>query len=469
MEKRLLDFLDEESVISRPTPLQRSKEKKALPCRCGLALPIWVRGMFEIKEKPKMVERAVLVGAYCGNDSESEASSLLDELAELVNTLGIPIVARQLVHHREPHARYLMGSGKAEEVAALAKDSQADVIIFDNELTPSQQRNWEKLTGMLVIDRQEVILDIFAKRAQTREARLQVDLARMEYSLPRLVRAWSHLGKQGGGIGSKGEGESQLEQDKRKIRGQIDRLKSELEAVKRRRATQRKDRKRAPVPNAAIVGYTNAGKSSLLRALTGAQVLVEDKLFATLDTTTRKIALPNNQPLLLTDTVGFVRKLPHGLVEAFNATLEEAVMSDFLIHVLDVSQPEVMEFYETTRSVLHELGADSRRTLIVFNKIDNVSDESVLREMRSKFPEAVFISVKTGEGLQELVSRISEFVADDLLTMELQIPQSRADLIARLHRETDIRHSEYIDNDVRLRVRITPKASAAYSAFRVGV
>jgi len=239
--------------------------------------------------------------------------------------------------------------------------------------------------------------------------------------------------------------------------------------VKRRRATQRKDRKRAPVPNAAIVGYTNAGKSSMLRALTGAQVLVEDKLFATLDTTTRKIALPNNQPLLLTDTVGFVRKLPHGLVEAFNATLEEAVMSDFLIHVLDVSQPEVMEFYETTRSVLHELGADSRRTLIVFNKIDNVSDESVLREMRSKFPEAVFISVKTGEGLQELVSRISEFVADDLLTMELQIPQSRADLIARLHREADIRHSEYIDNEVRLRVRITPKASAAYSAFRVGV
>jgi GTP-binding protein HflX len=425
--------------------------------------------MFEIKDKPKMVERAVLVGAYCGTASESEAASLLDELAELVNTLGIPIVGRQLVHHREPHARYLMGSGKAEEVADIAKTAQADVIIFDNELTPSQQRNWEKLTGFLVIDRQEVILDIFAKRAQTMEARLQVDLARMEHSLPRLVRAWSHLGKQGGVIGSKGEGESQLEQDKRKIRGQIDRLKSELEAVKRRRATQRKDRKRAPVPNAAIVGYTNAGKSSLLRALTGAEVLVEDKLFATLDTTTRKIALPNKQPLLLTDTVGFVRKLPHGLVEAFNATLEEAVMSDFLIHVLDVSQAEVMDFYETTRSVLHELGADSRRTLIVFNKIDNVADSSVISEMRSRFPEAVFISVKTGAGLEELVSRIGEFVADDLLTWELQIPQSRADLIARLHREADIRHSEYVENDVRLRVRLTPKASRTYSAFRVGL
>lgn len=423
--------------------------------------------MFEIKEKPKMVEKAALIGAYCGTASESDASSLLDELVELVNTLGIPIVSRQLVHHREPHARFLMGSGKAEEIAALAKEAAADVLIFDNELTPSQQRNWEKLTGMLVIDRQEVILDIFAKRAQTREARLQVDLARMEYSLPRLVRAWTHLGKQGGGIGSKGEGESQLEQDKRKIRGQIDRLKSELEAVKRRRATQRKDRKRAPVPNAAIVGYTNAGKSSLLRALTGAQVLVEDKLFATLDTTTRKIALPNNQPLLLTDTVGFVRKLPHGLVQAFNATLEEAVMSDFLIHVLDISQPEVMEFYETTRGVLHELGADSRRTLVVFNKIDAVGENSVAAEMRARFPEAVFISVKTGAGLEELVSRIGEFVADDLQTLELRIPQSRADLIARLHREGDIRHSEYVENDIQMRVRLAPKAAAAYTAFHI--
>lgn len=422
--------------------------------------------MFEIKEKPKMVERALLIGAYCGNTSEAEAGSLLEELAELVNTLEIPIVGHELVHHREPHARFLMGSGKAEEIAAMAKEKNADVLVFDNELTPSQQRNWEKLSGVLVIDRQEVILDIFAKRAQTREARLQVDLARMEYSLPRLVRAWSHLGKQGGGIGSKGEGESQLEQDKRKIRGQIDRLKSELAAVKRRRATQRKDRKRAPVPNAAIVGYTNAGKSSLLRALTGAEVLVEDKLFATLDTTTRKIALPNNQPLLLTDTVGFVRKLPHGLVEAFNATLEEAVMSDFLIHVLDISQPEVMDFYETTRSVLQELGADSRRTLVVFNKIDNLKDDSVVREMRMRFPEAVFISVRTGEGLKELVSRISEFVADDLQTLELRIPQSRSDLIARLHREGDIRHFEYIGNDVFVRARLSPKAVTSYDAFR---
>ena len=421
--------------------------------------------MFEIKEKPKMVERALLLGAYIQADQRSEAASLLEELEELVNTLGIPVVGRQLVPHREPHPRHLIGSGKAEEISNFVKEIHADVIIFDNELTPSQQRNWEKLTGILVIDRQEVILDIFAKRAITREARLQVDLARMEYSLPRLVRAWTHLGKQGGGIGSKGEGESQLEQDKRKIRGQIDRLKRELDAVKRQRATQRKDRKRTPVPNAAIVGYTNAGKSSLLRALTGADVLVEDKLFATLDTTTRKIALPNNQPLLLTDTVGFVRKLPHGLVEAFNATLEEAVMADFLVHVLDVSQPEVMEFYETTLKVLTELGADSHKTLLIFNKIDRLTDESVIPGLRARFPDAHFVSVKTGAGMPDLISRLSELVADDLMTLELQIPQTRADLIARLHREADIRHTEYIENDVHFRARISPRNAAAYREF----
>ena len=412
-----------------------------------------------------MVERAMLIGTYIRPEAKAEAESLLEELADLVDTLGIPVVGRELVHHRENHARYLTGSGKAEEVVQRAKAMGTDVLIFDNELTPSQQRNWEKLSGVLVIDRQEVILDTFAKRAQTREARLQVDLARMEYSLPRLVRAWTHLGKQGGGIGAKGEGESQLEQDKRKIRGQIDRLKRELEAVKRQRATQRKDRKRTPVPNAAIVGYTNAGKSSLLRALTGADVLVEDKLFATLDTTTRKIALPNHQPLLLTDTVGFVRNLPHGLVEAFNATLEEAVMADFLIHVLDVSQPEVMAFYETTQSVLEELGADSPRTLVVFNKIDLPCDPAIVAEVHERFPDAVFVSLQTGQGMQELTSRIGELVADDLVTMELRIPQSRADLVARLHRDADIRYTAYDGDDVVLRARLPPRAASELKSF----
>src|SRR3954453_3648715 len=399
--------------------------------------------MFEIKQKAKMTERALLIGAYTVAAKKAEAQSLLEELEELVATLGIPVIERKLVFHRENHARYLIVSGKAQEIVDLAKEHECDVLIFDNSLSPSQQRNWEEVAGMTVADREEIILDNFGARAQTREARIQVDLARMQYSLPRLTRAWSHLGQQGGGIGAKGEGESQLEKDKRKIRLQIDRLKRELEEVRSARATQRKDRKRAPVPNAAIVGYTNVGKSSLLRRLTGADVLVENKLFATLDTTTRKIALPNKQPLLLTDTVGFVRKLPHQLVEAFNATLEEAALSDFLIHVLDASQPEVMEFYNTTMKVLNDLGADTRQMLVVFNKIDKVVEEHVGPALRRHFPDAVFVSVQTGEGMDKLTERISEFVARGTISVDLRLPSERADLIARLHRDASVRELSY--------------------------
>src|SRR4029434_2161402 len=348
---------------------------------------------------PKPPTRALLVGAYVDPNGRDEAASLLDELEELVRTLGLIIGERMLVHHREKHARYLLGSGKAGEIAQRAEAEGFDLIVFDNELSPSQQRNWEKLFGGPVIDRQEVILDIFARRAQTREARLQIELARAEYSLPRFTRAWGHLVPQGGGIGSRGEGESQLEQDKRRLRTQIDRLRRELQQVRAARATQRKDRQRTPVPNAAIVGYTNAGKSSLLRRLTGAEVHIEDKLFATLDTTTRRIDLPNKRPLLLTDTVGFVRRLPHRLVEAFNATLEESVLADFLIHVLDASQPAVLEFYQTTVRVLAELGSHDKPTLVVFNKIDKVADPAVLAHLRRHFPDGLFISVHTGEGI----------------------------------------------------------------------
>ena len=412
-----------------------------------------------------MVERALLIGAYTDNEQKPEAESLLAELVELVNTLGVPITDKMLLHHRETHARYLIGSGKAQELADRVKAEKLDVIIFDNELTPSQQRNWEQLTGITVIDRQEVIIDIFAKRAQTREARLQIDLARLEYSLPRLTRAWTHLVRQGGGIGAKGEGESQLEQDKRRVRVAIDRLKKELEQVRSARATQRKDRKRAPVPNAAIVGYTNAGKSSLLRRLTGAEVLVEDKLFATLDTTTRKIALPNKQPLLLTDTVGFVRKLPHRLVEAFNATLEESAISDFLIHVLDASAVEVMEFYNTTMKVLGELGAGQQPMLVVFNKIDKVSDPATLTRLRQHFPEAHFVSVHTGEGIPELVERMSELVSNGALIRELRIPQSLTELLARLHRNAKVLEMEYLEEEVRVVAVLPTRMAEDYAEF----
>jgi GTP-binding protein HflX len=421
--------------------------------------------MFEIRSKEKMTERALLVGAYIDPAKKADAQSLLEELEELVDTLGIPIIERRLISYRENHARYLIGSGKAQEIVDFAKEHECDVLIFDNELSPSQQRNWEELSGMTVADRHEIILDIFGARAQTREARIQVDLARMQYSLPRLTRAWSHLGQQGGGIGAKGEGESQLEQDKRKIRLQVDRLKRELEEVRSARATQRKDRKRAPVPNAAIVGYTNVGKSSLLRKLTGADVFVEDKLFATLDTTTRKIALPNKQPLLLTDTVGFVRNLPHQLIEAFNATLEEAAVSDFLIHVLDASQDAVMEFYNTTMRVLSDLEADTKQMLVVFNKIDKVSDLDALPALRRHFPDAVFVSVQTGEGMNELVERISEFVARGTMTVELRVPASRADLLARLHRDGTVHDVKYEADYSRVVATIPTRSLDLFAPF----
>jgi len=423
--------------------------------------------MFETKEYAKMVERALLVSAYTDKGGRDEAESLLDELEELVRTLGIPVSERQLVFIREIQPRHLIGTGKAEEITARVKEEKYDVIIFDNELTPSQQRNWEELAGVTVIDRTEVILDIFARRAQSREARLQIDLARLEHALPRLTGAWGHLVRQGGGIGARGEGETQLEQDKRRIRNHIDRLKRELQEVRSARATQRKDRKRAPVPNAAIVGYTNAGKSSLLRRFTGADVLVEDKLFATLDTTTRKIALANKQPLLLTDTVGFVRKLPHQLVESFNATLEEAALSDFLIHLLDASAPEVMEFYNTTVKVLEELGAGKQPTLIVFNKIDKIEDQALLTGLQRHFPDASFISVQTGEGLDGLLERMGELVSRGSAVREIWLPQSAGESLARLHRHARILETEYVGDEVRLLAFLPPRLAEDFAEFIV--
>jgi len=423
--------------------------------------------MFEIKPRDKIVERALLVGAHTVAEPREDAEDLLNELGELVRTLGVPVVGKLLVQIREPQARFFLGSGKAEEICEHARSLDCDVIIFDNELTPAQQRNWETLAKITVIDRQEIILDIFGTRAQTREAKIQVDLARMSYSLPRLTRAWSHLGKQGGGIGSKGEGESQLEQDKRKIRGQMDRLKRDLVEVRRNRANQRKDRKRAPVPNVAIVGYTNAGKSSLLRRLTGAQVLVEDALFATLDTTTRKIDLPNKQPLLLTDTVGFIRKLPHQLVESFNATLEEAVMADFLIHLLDASHPRVLEFYGTTMKVLTDLGADHKKTITVFNKIDQVEDPITRAMLRNAYPEALFVSVHSGEGLDVLVEHLGNLVGESNQELELLLPHSRPELLARLHREGVVHETAYEEECSRVRATLPERLRVSLSEFIV--
>jgi GTPase len=423
--------------------------------------------MFEIKQKPKQAERALLISVYQGAAQKEESESLLIELNSLVDTLGIPVLDSLLVRIQEPNPRYLVGTGKAEEIFEHAKHLEADVIVFDNGLSPAQQRNWEAMTGLAVIDREEVILDIFAQRARTKEARLQVDLARMEYSLPRLTRAWRHLGRQGGGLGGKGEGETQLETDRRLIRTHIDRLKGDLDLVRLRRATQRKQRERLPLPNAAIVGYTNVGKSALLKKLTGAQVLVEDKLFATLDTTTRRVELPSGQGLLLTDTVGFVRNLPHRLIEAFKATLEEAVLSDFLIHILDASDPRVYDFHQTTIRVLGELGADAKKMITVLNKVDLIANESTLHALRLHFPDGIFVSVRSGEGLKELRHRMADLLADRVSKVELALPLSRTDLLSLLHRTSHVLSTSYEHSHVIVIASVSPKVYARIEPFLI--
>lgn len=421
--------------------------------------------MFDTREKPQMVERAFLIGVYFDRADEERAQSLLEELTELVTTLGIGIVGKQCIFVRNRNKRYLTGTGKAEEMIDEALSLESDCIIFDNELSPSQQRTWEEDSNITVLDREEVILDIFKMRAQTKEARLQVELARMQYSLPRLARMWTHLDRQGGGGGgggkgaARGEGEQQIEVDRRLARKRIDRIKCELEDVRRNRETQRKQRSDEGIGQASIVGYTNAGKSSLLNALAGADVLAEDKLFATLDPTTRRLELPDGQPLLMTDTVGFVRNLPHRLVEAFKATLEEAILADFLVHVLDASSQEIFSFYETTVSVLKELGAAEKPTVFVLNKMDLVADdEERVQELKAHFGEdAVFLSVATGEGMDALIGKMSDLMVDRVARLKLRIPQARQDVIALLHREAKILSTDYEGNDVLL-TSIVPHA-----------
>lgn len=417
--------------------------------------------------KPKQIKTAFIIGVYSNPNDKANSASLLDELQALVKTLGLEITEKALVRVPELHPKYLVGSGKAEEIATRARELGVDVIVFDNELSPAQQRNLEELATIAVIDRQQVILDIFGQRARSKEARLQVELAQMEYSLPRLTRAWGHLSRQSGGLGGKGEGESQLESDRRLVRRQIDRLKADLQLVRSRRATQRKHRERLPLAHAAVVGYTNVGKSSLVKALTGANVFIEDKLFATLDTTTRRVNLPGGQPLLLTDTVGFVRNLPHRLIEAFKATLEEAVSADFLVHVLDASHPNVYDFHQTTINVLEELGADTKRIITVLNKTDAIRDESTLHGLRLHFSDAIFVSVLTGQGLEELLYRMAGMLADRVSKVEMALPLDRTDLLSLLHRTSNVLSLGYEDTNVHVVATVSPKVYARIEPFIV--
>ncbi|HXQ81732.1 MAG TPA: GTPase HflX [Opitutaceae bacterium] len=411
-------------------------------------------------------QRAFLVGVQTPDMPPGEADELLAELTELVENLGLSVVRATRVNLRSPSPALFLGKGKAEELTAVAKSDGAEVIVFDSALSPAQQRNWEELAGIAVIDRQEVILEVFADRAHTREAVLQVALARMEYSLPRLTRAWTHLSRQRGKGALGGEGETQLEQDRRVVRDRIAHLKVELAAVVRQRGVQRMRRVRVPLPTAAIVGYTNAGKSSLLNRLTGSRVLVEDKLFATLDPTTRQVVLPGNQKLLLTDTVGFIRRLPHGLVEAFKATLEEVLVADFLIHVVDITSPHFEKHRTTTLSVLAELGAGNRPALNVFNKVD-LADEAEIRAARQAVPDALFVSARTGKGIAALEDRCREMIAHGLGTVQLLIPVDRYDLVARLHELGHVQEKEHREDGILVTGRFPPSQDGALRPFVV--
>lgn len=401
--------------------------------------------MFEVNEKPKLVERAFILSFVKSEKERAEADSLLDELRELICNLGITVVGRKVVRIRKASPGFILGKGKVEEVIDELSKLDADALVFDNEISPAQQRNWENESKILVIDRHEVILDVFAERARTKEAKLQVKLARLEYSLPRLRRAWTHLSRQrGGGVTQRGEGEAQIELDQRMLRDQIASTRREILQVSKNRQTGRSRRQRLPLPSFAIVGYTNAGKSTLLNAVTGSDVLSADKLFATLDPTSRRLELPSRRVVVLTDTVGFIRKLPHRLVDSFKATLEEALMADLILHVVDLSCPEYEEHMKTTEDVLSELGASDRAILTVFNKMDRVRDELADIKAKTLCSKAVFLSARTGEGIDLLLHALEEFLNAKRAVESYLVPLDRYELVVRLRKQGELQKEDCI-------------------------
>jgi len=419
--------------------------------------------MIDLEKERLAPVNAILVGKT--DDRNIDDAAVVRELASLAETAGLTPVGTIVLRRYEPAPKYGMGIGKAEEIAAFAKERQASQVVFDFEISPTQQRNWDELTSMVCLDRQELIIRIFATRARTREAVLQVELARLEYSLPRLAHTYQALSRQRGGAhGNKGSGETQLELDRRGVLDRINLIKKELIVVRRDRATQRKRREREAVASCAIVGYTNVGKSTLLNALTGAGVLSEDKLFATLDPTTRRFLLPTGRPVLLTDTVGFIRNLPHGLIDAFHATLEEAAFADVILLILDASDPEMLVQLETTRTVLSEVGAADQPELLVLNKLDRVGEFDRAR-LAADYPEAVMISARDQSGFVELATRLEALISGDAHVYHL--PSARSDLLAFAHREGSVLSVEYEGEVMILRARTSGRLAAALAEFEV--
>ena len=411
-----------------------------------------------IETRPeKSHERAVLVGLEKRGVSKWDLQDSLEELAELANSAGAEVVDTITQKLERPTAPYYIGKGKAESLKPALQDRQVTSVIFDDELSPAQGRNLENLLSRKVLDRTQLILDIFAQRARSREGRLQIELAQLQYLLPRLTRMWHHLSRQTGGIGTRGPGETQLEVDRRRVQERIARLERELESVRKTRAVQRQGRKRHQWPVAAVVGYTNAGKSTLLNLLTGADLLAENKLFATLDPTTRSFVLPNKQRVLLTDTVGFLRKLPHTLIESFKATLEEVSEADLLIHVVDLSHPRVEDQMEAVEKVIKELDAFGKQTLIVFNKIDNLQNRELSDASVTRFPGSVAISARTGEGVNKLVQALQDALSAWRLRSRFRIPATESALIAEIHRVGHVLELQYEGDGALIVAHVPPE------------
>ena len=400
----------------------------------------------------KKNETALVVGLVTGRQTKKQAEEYLEELVRLADTAGAVVTGSILQERERMSAATFIGSGKAKQIGERVADEKINMVIFDDDLSPVQIRNLEKNISCKIIDRSGLILDIFASRAKSKEAMTQVELAQLQYMLPRLTRQWTHLSKQYGGVGTKGPGETQIESDRRAIRTRIGLLKKKLEGIELERKVQRK--RRADLTRVALVGYTNAGKSTLLKLFSNADVLIEDRLFATLDTTVRNVSLTSGKKILLSDTVGFIRKLPPQLVASFKSTLNEVVESDLLLHVVDVSHPQFLEHIEVVQQTLEELNVADKPTIIVFNKIDAVQDRSLLREVAEKFKPSVAISAARNINVSGLMTLIQNMLNEDSIVEEVSISQADYRTITRLHEVVEIIDKSYEENMIHVRYRI---------------
>jgi GTP-binding protein HflX len=417
-------------------------------------------------------ERIVTVGVTLPSSTTEETEAHLDELAELVDSAGADVVAEVVQRREAPDPATFVGKGKAAELRQVSEEVDSDTVVFDDELTPAQSRNLEKILGRTAIDRTAVILDIFAQNASTQEGKAQVELAQLRYRLPRLRGRGVALSQQAGRIGTRGPGETQLEVDRRRLVRRMTKLEAELRQLRATRRTQRKARTRSRNRTVSLVGYTNAGKSTLLNRLTGAGVLVEDRLFATLDPRVRRVELPGGEAVLLSDTVGFVRKLPTTLVEAFQSTLEVVAESDLLVHVVDASAPDPEGQMQAVRDVLAEIGAGEVPELVAFNKVDRIDDGVApavpLDVLQARHPGSVGLSALTGEGIDRFLTALADRLRALESVVELRVPYDRGDVLAALHREGEVLVEAHEDEATRVRARLDPAAAARFRDFAVG-